>query len=123
MEDNQNIVEKLERQFEESSLQVRAKDSRENFANLNRDAGFFRVHIMANAAINTQLMFSDPSDLEVLDTIVLMLEHIVSGALQKQEEIGHFRDLYAYLEQGGEQAWKVYAMWVSSRSASTRTRR
>ena len=113
MSDNENIVSKLNKQFEESSLQVRAKDPKEQFLNLNRDIGFIRVHLMANSVTNASALMADPAELEILDTIALILEHIVAGSMQKQEEVGHFRDLYAYLEEQGERGWRVYALLCS----------
>lgn len=113
MSENQNIIDKLHKQFEESSFQAKATDLKDQFMNLNRDIGFMRVHLMANATANVTEILSDPEELEILDTVVLMLEHIVSGALKHQEEVGHFRDLYEYLALHGERGWRVYALFSS----------
>ena len=106
-----SIVEKLQRQFSEGHMEVRGKDPRNNFTNVNRDIGHMRVHLMANAAVNTQLLLSDPAELEILDTVILMLEHMVSMTMKQQEEIGHFRDLYQYLEKQGARGMKVYSLF------------
>jgi hypothetical protein len=109
-EDNSGIIAKLQRQFSAGGLEVRSPNAQEQFLNINRDIGHMRVHLMANATINTQQVLSDPVDLEILDTIVLMLEHMVSESVKDQGQIRHFGELFKYLEQAGPHGWRVYML-------------